>query len=520
MLNKLRLLYHTVKYLKPIQIKYQVLYRLRKVGSLKSYQTEIDTHSVERLSFLISPPVYPSYWGNNKFVFLNREKDFEREINWRFQEYGALWNYNLQYLNVLLENNIELEEKLRLINSIYGSGIILEPYPVSLRSINVMRLISNENIQDTKLLKNLYAELNFLSDRLEYHLLGNHLLENGFALMMGGAFFQNTEWIKTAQNLLEEQLEEQILADGAHFELSPMYHQIIFFRVLELIDWYSDWKEKQLDVEDFLRKKAAKMWGWLRNMTFQNGDIPPFNDSALGIAYSTPWLSNYAEALKIKKVELPLDDSGYRKKDTANYECRIDFAQMGARYQPGHAHADALSFILYRDQKPVLVEQGTSTYDIGKKRSEERSTQAHNTVVVDSQNQSQVWSGFRVGNRAVTRILEDKNNYLKAEHDGYKKLGTLHRRSFLFEEEKIVITDELTNRALGVAYFHLAPSYTPKKIAGGLYEIGDAARFKFTNFAEIRMESYALADGYYQYRRGKRLMVFFTGSLVTEITVL
>src|SRR5690606_1726695 len=123
--------------------------------------------------------------------------------------------------------------------SLDNGKLLLEPYPVSLRSINVIRLCCFHEVTDSSILKNLHGELDFLSKRLEYHLLGNHLLENVFALMMGGVFFSNDTWVLKAKGILKEQLNEQILNDGGHFELSPMYHQIILFRLLELIDWYS-----------------------------------------------------------------------------------------------------------------------------------------------------------------------------------------------------------------------------------------------------------------------------------------
>lgn len=519
MFKKLLLLYHTVKHLKPIQIKYQLWYRLKKAKSLSAYRTPLTASVVQYLKFTAEPPVYPTYFGENKFEFLNKEYDFGKKIDWRFQEYGALWNYNLQYLNMLLQKNIELPEKLRLLDSVYSSGITLEPYPVALRSINAMRLLSKENIQKEELLEKLYAELNFLSKRLEFHLLGNHLLENVFALMMGGAFFNNKKWIKTAQNLLQKELKEQILSDGAHFELSPMYHQIIFFRLLELIDWYSGWEKKQTSFEAFLREKAAKMSAWLKNISFKNGDIPHFNDSASGIAYSTPWLCEYADQLGIKKTSSSLSDSGYRKKDTPTYEIRIDGAQIGPSYQPGHAHADALNFILYQQGEPLLVEQGTSTYDIGAKRREERSTKAHNTVVVKGQSQSQVWSGFRVGKRAQTQIIKDTSEVIQAEHDGYQDQGTLHRRTFQFSAKEIQIRDELTHGKSGKAYFHLHPEYEVYPLKKNIFALKDNVRIQFSNFAEIQIEPYEMADGYNKYKTGKRLVISFTHFLNSKIVM-
>src|SRR5690625_199812 len=101
------------------------------------------------------------------------------------------------------------------------------------------------------------------------------------------------------------------------------------------------------------------MRAWLQNISFKNGDIPHFNDSTNGIAYSTPWLTKYADELHISASNLALKESGYRCVNTEIYELRIDMAQLGAPYQPGHAHADALSFILYFTGKPLFVEQST-----------------------------------------------------------------------------------------------------------------------------------------------------------------
>src|SRR5699024_3703163 len=155
------------------------------------------------------------------------------------------------------------------------------------------------------------------------------------------------------------------------------------------------------------------------------------------------------------------------------YECRVDFAQIGPSYQPGHAHADALSFILYDQEHPLFVEQGTSTYNISKKRSAERSTQAHNTVVVNGKNQSQVWGGFRVAKRAHTETVIDKENQIKAQHDGYRP--TIHQRTFDFEEQSLQITDQLSAEYIGIAYFHLHPLCEIKQLDENSYQIKDGA---------------------------------------------
>ena len=66
-------------------------------------------------------------------------------------------------------------------------------------------------------------------DNIEYHILGNHLLENGFSLFFGAYYFQDEKFYVKAKKILTDELDEQILEDGAHFELSSMYHQIMLF---------------------------------------------------------------------------------------------------------------------------------------------------------------------------------------------------------------------------------------------------------------------------------------------------
>lgn len=526
MLKKINLLLHTIRHLKPIQVFYQLKYRLFKPKALAHYRAKVGVLEYQVLQFTEQPPVYTTYHGSNKFTFLHLEQDFKDSIDWNFQDYGRLWNYNLQYFNFLLQEDIDLDGKLHLLRDFYKAMdkdvLALEPYPVSLRSINMMRLFSKEGIKDETLLKNLYGELHFLSQRLEYHLLANHLLENVFALMMGGAFFSNPSWINKAQRLLESQLEEQILSDGAHFELSPMYHQIIFFRLLELIDWYANWEQKEYKNADFLyflKQKATAMRSWLEAISFSNGSIPHFNDSAEGIAYTTTWLLRYAENIGIEQKNLPLGDSGYRSYALGKYECKVDMAQVGPSYQPGHAHADALSFILHYKQKPLFVEVGTSTYEINEIRARERGTAAHNTVCINKTNQSEVWSGFRVAKRAKTEIVKDKKQQLVGKHDGYKNKGNTPIRSFVFEEDRLVITDTIEGASHTIKEFHLHidPSILKVSLKGDSVAIADIATLYFEYAKKIEIVDYVMANGYNRYKVGKKIVVIFEELLKTSV---
>ncbi len=522
MIRKLLLIFNTVKHLRFTQIYHQFYYRLKSKKSLNAY---IDANQVvfEKLKFEYALPMIKYATPDSNFTFLNLSQHFESEINWNFQDYGKLWNYNLQYFNWLQQADLSYEYRQATLTSIESwlldGRLPLEPYPVSLRIMNTIRFgsIDGKNLSADSTLR-LYGQLNYLDKHLEFHLLGNHLLENAFALLMGGYVFNHHKWKQKARQILYTQMDEQVLADGAHFELSPMYHQIILFRVLELIEWYSSVDGDKAFL-NFMSSKAKIMLSWLKTITFKNGDIPHFNDSANNISYSTDILTAYYEVLNLPKVkDSVLRDSGYRKFDFPNYECVIDVGAVGPSYQPGHAHADALSFILYYNNKPLLIEQGTSTYQIGQRRSLERSTRAHNCVVVDEKDQSQVWGGFRVGKRAKVTILKDAQFNVDAEHDGYQALGVIHQRNFSFSENRIEINDQLKGgfNQIGVAYFHFH-SDTFVHLKGNYIQIDGCGSMHFEGMNYLKIEDYELADGYNKYEKAQRIIVNFETKLRTVI---
>src|SRR5690606_7559106 len=210
--------------------------------------------------------------------------------------------------------------------------------------------------------------------------------------------------------LLQAELQEQLLDDGAHFELSPMYHQIILFRVLEALDYLPQESTGRV----FIKRHAATMLSWLRTVTFRNGNIPHFNDSSDGITSTSEQLIKMAKELGLKTApQIPLSGSGYRKLNNEHFELIADVHGIEPSYQPGHAHADSLSFVLQLDDKQLVVDMGLSTYQISPRRDYERSTKAHNTVTVNDQDTAEVWSGFRVGRRPVVRLIKADDREIK-----------------------------------------------------------------------------------------------------------
>lgn len=511
-------LFRTMRYIKPLQAIYQVKNRLIRVKPLLHYKEEKKL-SPTALNLFPLPARKTIAEANKTFSFLNLSRTFPGKIDWNYDVYGKLWNYNLQYFDYVNQEDISEETRICWVRDLYISldsgSLKLEPYPVSLRTMNLIRFFSKDGSRINRygdIQTGLYAELSYLNDHYEYHLLGNHLLENAFAMFMGGCFFNNEEWKVKSCKILIKQLNEQILNDGAHFELSPMYHQIVLFRVLEALSYIPS-ENKLYPV---LQKKANLMLGWLKQMTFSNGDIPNFNDSAAGVAFTSGQLFKLAASLNLKMEGNSLNDSGYRKFENDTFELIADMHGVRPIYQPGHNHSDHLSFVLYVHGKPFIIDPGTSTYTISERRQWERSSKAHNTVTVNDQDQSEVWGGFRVGRRAKVKILTADDSMISAcvEYSGIK-----HTRNLKLMPGTLAILDSVNSRYNAVVRFYLHPLISIKSISNEALTFHNGLSIKFENAGHLNVEEYDFAEGFNQLLQGEVIKVYFTGTCKSTIFI-
>ena len=496
--SKVVLLFRTVSYLKLKQIYYRFYYALRnRLSHFKNGEKVVGIS--HQLNLALDIPT-PNSYDNKVFTFLNLEHTFDR-IDWNYSAYGKLWTYNLNYFDFLNQQNITKEEGLVLIEDyIFNEATLkdgLEPYPTSLRVINWIKFISKHQIRDEKIDSTLFNHLNLLSRSLEYHLLGNHLLENAFALLFGAHYFRDEKKYQRAKKLLEEELNEQVLKDGGHFELSPMYHQILLTRLLDCINLIENNTWKKDELLSFMRNKAEMMLGWLEQVTYKNGQVPQVNDTAFDIAPKTAEILTFAQYLKLKTQNSKLSDSGYRKWIFSDMEVFMDVSQIGPDYIPGHAHADTFNFELHYKGKPIIVDTGISTYEKNARRQLERSTESHNTIRIDEKDSSEVWGGFRVAKRAKIISLQESEDTIEATHDGYKSIGAYHSRSFHKSKTNFVIEDRVeSRRGHKIETFLNFHPDCRLNISGSCIEIGSELTINLENANSIALEDYNYSVGF------------------------
>lgn len=472
--------WYTVRPLRAVQIYGRIWYRI--------YRPSVDESPAPPLRRFSSVAPdgasrQPSMLGADIFRFLNETHSFREMSGWDDPAVSKLWRYNVHYFDDLNANAAADRTPWHraLINrwltevkpGRHSSG--WEPYPTSLRIVNWIRWYLAGNDLSMSARQSLAMQVRWLTRRLEHHLLGNHLWANAKALVFAGIAFDGPEsvrWLDRGLALLDREIGEQILADAGHFELSPMYHAIILNDLLELI-------ALDLAMPSVLPKEAVLRWrgivprmlAWLKTMSHPDGEVALFNDAAHGIAPRAADLEAFAKRLGIAAPPLTnsamvdLAASGYVRLQKGGAVLIADAAAVGPTYLPGHAHADTLTFELSIGGGRCIVNGGTSRYDTSPERLLQRGTAAHNTVVVNGENSSEVWSSFRVARRAQPfgkRVYDhDDQQILECAHDGYKRLGSacMHHRKWTLEDGRLLVEDWIEgNFGTATARYHLHPS--------------------------------------------------------------
>ena len=474
MLAKLRLYANTVKLMKPSQIYYRVRKTLKldcsigckvtgNVSKTNSIATvrELDFDSV----FLERFPADEFFY--DKVTFLHSSKIFHWNEKWHFDDKSALWNFNLHYFEFLfslvnayrntgekkyLDKSAETIRWWIVQNPKSSGGEGWSPYTIDLRLTNWLSYytaVKDELDDDFQRLfiKSIHEQYEFLSRHLEKDILGNHYFEDLKTLVLCALFFKDEKILKVALKAFKQECREEILPDGMHFELSPMYHKLIFEGVIRVAVALKDAGREDRNINCYLQPMLDAAWSMEEGME----RIPLFNDSGNNVAKS---LQALVFACKnhfgiTPKYRTRFENSGFYifKKD--DWKLIVDAGQPGPAYIPGHAHCDAMSFELFKAGKPVIVNCGTYAYQC-KERNFFRGTAAHNTVMLNNTEQSQCWGAFRMAKRSRVKVVSVSEKSIVMELVDQK--GQVVRRTIQIGDN-LSVTDESNGKITG--YLHI-----------------------------------------------------------------
>jgi len=357
--------------------------------------------------------------------------------------------------------------------------------------------------------------------------VGNHLIGEAAGVFVATSYFRNLNyaplWRDKSWKILNQEIINQTYPDGGSWELSIGYHLFVlqFFVVAGIVA-----RATGRDFPEAYWSRLEKMFEFIVTLSQGGDNLPAFGDGddgyvldlgsnphnvkewlAVGAAlfgrsdfktvagdYSEPaeWLLGKPGKQKYDAIQELQDKtitsrafkhSGYYLLQHGELDSQdrisvvFDCGPLGLKPLAGHGHADALSFTLRAFGRDVLVDPGTYDYfSYPKWREYFRSTRAHNTIVVDGRDQSEMLGLFLWGKRAMAHCINwDPTNAggrVVGEHDGYTHLKdpVTHRRSIDLDgrDRTLIIRDDIIAHARHKIdiYFHLA-DYCMVNPAGG-----------------------------------------------------
>jgi hypothetical protein len=411
-----------------------------------------------------------------------------------------LWRYEFQYQRELVavahlaevEGDSGMLEEAKDFVSAWAlacpqpRGDAWEPYPVARRILNWSLAAWISPGLRTFLAPGIAAQARFLAGRLERHLLGNHLICDAAALVVASAAVDGSGLSAIGESslrLLTAEVQRQTLPDGGYGERTAQYHAIVLRDVLLALAFR---RARGLGLDPHLAECARAMARCLANVA-RGEAVPYLNDAAPDAAPPVSEVLSLARALRLiegpwrswlgaafgplpeekplpPRGDLQLPQTGWTLIREGAHELLFEHGAIGPDEQPGHGHSDALSFELIWDGRPIVLDTGVTTYDIGEVRAFERSAAAHAAVTVDGQGPDELWASFRVGSRG--QVLGEP---VRRSAEGTRTVaGSVsskrfrHRRRLDFRPgAALVVVDEVTPIG-GVIRSHLplAPGCT------------------------------------------------------------
>ena len=331
---------------------------------------------------------------------------------------------------------------------------------------------------------------------------------NGLAHMgiLFGEFKEATDWGHESMSRLEEQVRMQVLPDGAHVERASGYHLVCTFCFLQILDLA---QRNGVRVSETYKKNTERMVDFVLGLMKPHGVFPMLKDgdesdvfgerasyglwedinnlNMLEDANDLRWVFKAAARLfnrpdflyvathgkagmcpKMKSKAMPEGGFYTLRTGWANDDLYAVFTcgELGVMDQNCvHGHADALSLDVSGYGETLLIDPGRYIYE-GPYRIWFKQTQAHNTIVVDGQDSSELADEWMFKTKAKSTVTcwssTDTFDYVDGFHDGYTRLAdpVVHRRRVCFIKPHFwLAVDTLTagSEHLYEQYFHFGP---------------------------------------------------------------
>lgn len=344
----------------------------------------------------------------------------------------------------------------------------------------------------------------------------NGLYAIGHMLSLIGGYPEAQSWTSLAKRRLTRQIQVQIMDDGVHWEMSPMYHNEVLKCCLEALqtarlfhDPFPEIVEKKVhdmamadliwqkpdgtqpaggdsDVTN-LRDILTACAYWFHDPVLKSGGYPHMD-------YEGIW--NYgakaADVYGKLHAEAPASHSYYLE-DSGNWYLRSSWKKDGdylhlrcGSLGGGHGHFDKTHMDLMIGGEDILVDTGRYTYVDGPDRRMFKSAAAHNGVTVDGLEYTQCLDSWGVQglHPAMRGMMCRKEPYTLMEcgHLGYIQQGVYIERRILAIGTRIyVVMDTCYGQGEHTLrqHFHPAPELEMKISENGFLLKGRQSQAAF-----------------------------------------
>jgi len=357
----------------------------------------------------------------------------------------------------------------------------------------------------------------FIEGHLEntYEVTSNHFLSNVVGLLFVAAVFSDLPravlWNRQCRKWLAEEMDVQVLADGADYESSVPYHRLVAELFLSAARLAQDSGEP---LAQNVHDRLPAMIEFLAAVQRPDGLMPQIGDADDGRvhilsgygawqpqdarhlfgpaaamfqradwtalagewgAWETAWWGLDPVKSPSNRPELGSDLRHFPLAGVTVMRHRRDYLLVtngivGTAGFGNHKHNDLLGFEYHVDGTPVLVDPGSYVYTSDPEaRNLFRSTRSHNTVSIDGEEQNELrpqWL-FRMFEKANPEHLDvdEQDGCLRyrGRHRGFTRLPkpVVHERTFTLArgDGALTITDALTGEGTHRLrwHFHFAP---------------------------------------------------------------
>ena len=391
----------------------------------------------------------------------NKTED-DVELNYNYQRF---YLFNEIFTELRISDEIKIELILGWINNNTNVKLAWSGFNCAIRLINWMKILADidstciSTEQWEIIERSIYLQHKFNKTNIEHHIPGNHVLFQYYSEWLIAIIF--SKWVdkyeeKKIFDLLLTEFNNEFLDSGLHFELSSHYHLQITLIALYLFIHLQNLNRKipskltsiinrAVDiVHKFMIGEYYVMIGDscynffheskkedLENLLFLEGRIPKHN--------------NAGEKLSV------LNDQ-YIILNNKNFHLIFDTGEIGLRQNPGHGHADILSFILGYKGEPIFVDPGTKRYSNNISDLELKRSSLHNTISVNNSDQAKLWGFFRWAYLPNVFACNHETTssgsiVLEGSYEGFYDLGGIkHKRRISIGTDDIIIEDNLKGK--------------------------------------------------------------------------